>query len=134
MSKHVAVDTRHKRCLIKCIYTGGFTDSYLISDFGLVSWQGPRGEEVLALLRCYTALVRSCIPKFRNSLLVPSSTIQQSRNAGNGLPTTLRNIAEDLRHQLNCSGSLESRGKIYALIRSQMKEIIQPIKNICEAR
>ena len=29
---------------------------------------------------------------------------------------TLRNIAEDLRHQLNCSVSLESRGKIYALL------------------
>ena len=43
---------------------------------------------------------------------------------------TLPNIAEDLKHQLHCSGSLESRGKIYALIRSQMKEIIQHIKNI----
>ena len=74
MSKYIAVDTRHKRCLIKCIYTGRYIDSYLISDFDLVSWRGPVGEEVLALLRCYTALVRSCIPTFRDSLPVPSST------------------------------------------------------------
>jgi len=43
---------------------------------------------------------------------------------------TLPNIAEDLKHRLHCSGRLESHGKIYALICSQTKEIIQHIKNI----
>jgi len=72
--EHVEVETRHKRCLIKCVYTVRYIDSYLIFDFGLVSWRGPGGEEVLALLRCYTALVRSCIPIFLDNLPVPPST------------------------------------------------------------
>ena len=74
MPKHVEVDTRHKRYLLKCIYAGRYIDSYLISDFGPISWPGTVGEKVLALLRCYTALVRTCIPTFRDSLPVPSST------------------------------------------------------------
>jgi hypothetical protein len=71
MTKHVADETSHKSCITKYIYiyiyTGSYTDSYLISDFGLLSWRGPGGEDVLALLRCYTALIRSCIPTFRDT-------------------------------------------------------------------
>ena len=48
--------------------------------------------------------------------------------------STLRTIAEDLRLQPHCSGSLESRGKIYALIyaliHSKMRDTTQHIKNI----
>jgi len=70
--EHVEVETRHKRCLIKCIRNGRYIDSYLVFDSGLVSRRGPGGEEVLALLRCYTALVRCCIQTFRVSLPVLS--------------------------------------------------------------
>ena len=39
--------------------------------------------EVIALLGCYAAYVGNCLPKFRDSLSLPSSRVKQSKkNAG----------------------------------------------------
>ena len=112
---------------MKCTYTGSHIDSYIISDFGLVSWRGSGVEKILALLRCYITLVCNFTPTFRDSY---ESHLQQHSSPESSIrdyKPTLRNIAEDLRHQLHCSGIWESRDKIYALILSQMKEIIHHI-------
>ena len=128
--KHVEVDTRHKRCLIKCIYTGRYIESYLISDFGIVSRRGP-GVKTSWLF--WDVSQRFFVVVYRHFGIAYQSHLQQHSSPETSVrdyQRTLCNIAEELRHQLHCSGSLESRGKIYALIRPRIEEIIQHIKNI----
>jgi len=46
--------------------------------------------EVISLVGCYATYVDSCLPKFRDSLSLPSSRVQQyKKNAGQHVDTLL---------------------------------------------